>query len=152
MGLLDVNVNYKEPITPQDLVAMGFKKRKDNSWEYVIRFKNHNFSVIRYFPRGTYNGVRLRNSRLVFKDINYKKFEKRQHKEFMYTHLKPSEYPRTAQVVIKNPGKNDIEMCKYQVFENMKTYNEYIADANIYYNSKSKKLSYEKWLKDHSNI
>lgn len=30
MGLLDVNVNYKEPITPQDLVAMGFKRRKDN--------------------------------------------------------------------------------------------------------------------------
>ena len=153
MGLLDIDIKCKEPITQEYLKSVGFQKRRDGSWEYNIRFKTDTIWVIRYFPRGTYNGVRLRNSRLVFKDINYRKYEKKQHKHTPIDINKDyRDCPRVPQIVIKNPGKTDIDMFKYHADNNCKLYTEYYTACEIHYNSKKTKLSYEKWLKDHSNI
>lgn len=117
MGLLDIDVDKKVPITKERLITLGFVKTRSGVWYYKAnRFnpKSNSLSaIIQYIPRGTYDGVRSRHSRLVFKDVNYEKLGKL-YKDMIKHPEKNSSgivTPYQSQIVIKNPGLHDFELC-----------------------------------------
>ena len=153
MGLLDIDVNKKTPIRDKDLLKMGFRRDKSGVWVYRVIFRISVLWTIRYYPRGTYSGVRLRNSRLVFKDLNYLKYEAEKRKRDKAINYVENEYdcPRVRQIVIQNPGMEDIEMCKFQTDQNSKLYDKFLSTLQDYqHNSKWKQGEkvpvYEEWL------
>ena len=118
MGLLDIDIDKKVPITKERLLTLGFVKTRNGSWYYKNnRFNpnsNHWYAVIQYIPRGTYNGVRSRHSRLVFKDVNYEKLGKLYKNMVKHPEKRNNSgivTPYQSQIVIKNPGLHDFELC-----------------------------------------
>lgn len=159
MGLLDIDVNKKAPIRDKDLLKMGFRRGKDGVWVYRVIFRTSVLWTIRYYPRGTYSGVRLRNSRLVFKDLNYLKYEierRKKDKAITINYIdvdKKYDCPRARQIVIQNPGMEDIEMCKFQTDQNSNLYKKFLSTLIDYKHNSKWKLGekvpvYEEWLKN----
>lgn len=117
MGLLDVDIDKKVPITKERLLTLGFVKTRSGVWYYKMnRFnpKSNDWSaIIQYIPRGTYNGVRSRHSRLIFKDVNYEKLGKMYRNTLKHPEKNSSRIvtPYQSQIVIKNPGLHDFELC-----------------------------------------
>ena len=117
MGLLDIDVDKKVPITKERLKTLGFVKTRSGVWYYKMnRFnpKSNDWSaIIQYIPRGTYNGVRSRHSRLIFKDVNYEKLGKMYRNTLKHPEKNSSGIvtPYQSQIVIKNPGLHDFELC-----------------------------------------
>ena len=147
MGLLDIDVDVKKPITEQYLKEIGFRKHKKGYWEWKV-YPGSLISawVIRYSPRGTYDGVRLRQSRLVFKDIDYIKYDKKLKKhKIMLTTIKGEFCPRVPQIVIHNPGVCDLDMCQSIAKKNEMNYKEYAISTDT-------DIDYETWLKDNNLI
>jgi hypothetical protein len=149
MGLLDIDVEVKKPITEEYLRELGFKKHKKGYWEWKVypSFLMNGTWVIRYSPRGTYDGVRLRSSRLVFKDVNYLKYEKTVNKPKNRFYKVTNDYcPRVPQIVIHNPGVCDIDMCYCIAKKNVNDYNSFVIKNG------DKAADYESWLKMHNLI
>lgn len=152
MGLLDIDVDVKKPITEQYLKEIGFKKHKKGYWEWKVypSFLTDGAWVIRYSPRGTYDGVRLRSSRLVFKDVNYLKYEKAakkpKHRFPPFTPVNSEYCPRVPQIVIHNPGVCDLDMCRSIAKKNADNYMSFVIKNG------NKDVDYETWLKDNNLI
>lgn len=147
MGLLDIDVDVKKPITEQYLKEIGFRKHKKGYWEWKV-YPGFLIGawVIRYSPRGTYNGVRLRQSRLVFKDIDYIKYDKKLKKHKIKSATIKDEFcPRVPQIVIHNPGVCDLDMCQSIAKNNAMNYKEYTISTDT-------DIDYETWLKDNNLI
>jgi hypothetical protein len=141
MGLLDVDIDKKVPITKERLLTLGFVKTRNGSWYYKNnRFNpdsNRWYAVIQYIPRGTYNGVRSRHSRLIFKDVNYEKLGKLYKNMVKHPEKRNSSgivTPYQSQIVIKNPGLHDFELCvdtaknSCKEFEKRIRYNQNLID------------------------
>lgn len=137
MGLLDIDIDKKVPITKERLITLGFVKTRNGLWQYKAdRFNpitNRWYAVIQYIPRGTYNGVRLRHSRLIFKDVNYEKLGKLyknmvKHPEKRNNHGIVTPYQ--SQIVIKNPGLHDFELCVDTAKNNCKVFEKHIKRGN----------------------
>lgn len=118
MGLLDIDIDKKVPITKERLMTLGFVKTRNGTWYYKTnRFnpKSNSWSaIIQYIPRGTYDGVRSRHSRLIFKDVNYEKLGKLYKDMLKHPEKRNSTgivTPYQSQIVIKNPGLHDFELC-----------------------------------------
>lgn len=150
MGLLDIDVDVKKPITEEYLKGLGFKKHKKGYWEWKVypAFLMNGTWVIRYSPRGTYDGIRLRSSRLVFKDINYIKHEKIvNNPKHRFVKITNGDYcPRVPQIVIHNPGTCDIDMCHCIAKKNADNYMSFVIKNG------NKDVDYETWLKEHNLI
>jgi hypothetical protein len=149
MGLLDIDVEVKKPITEEYLKELGFKKHKKGYWEWKVypTFLMNGTWVIRYSPRGTYDGVRLRSSRLVFKDVNYLKYEKAANKpKHRFVKVTNDYCPRVPQIVIHNPGACDIDMCYCIAKKNADDYKSFVLKNG------NKDVDYETWLKEHNLI
>ena len=95
---------------------------KSNDWN----------AIIQYIPRGTYNGVRSRHSRLVFKDVNYEKLGKLYKNMIKHPEKRNSSgivTPYQSQIVIKNPGLHDFELCVDTAKKSYKEFEKHIRQS-----------------------
>lgn len=136
MGLLDVDIDKKVPITKERLLTLGFVKTRNGTWYYKAnRFnsKSNDWNaIIQYIPRGTYNGVRSRHSRLVFKDVNYEKLGKFYKNMIKHPEKRNSSgivTPYQSQIVIKNPGLHDFELCVDTAKNSYKEFEKHIRQS-----------------------
>ena len=135
MGLLDVDVDKKVPMTKERLLTLGFVKTRNGTWYYKAnRFNpkcNNWNAVIQYIPRSTYKGVRSRHSRLVFKDVNYEKLGKMYRNTLKHPEKNSSGIvtPYQSQIVIKNPGLHDFELCVDTAKNSYKEFEKHIRQS-----------------------
>lgn len=145
MSLLDIDFEKKEPIKDEDLQKLGFQMYKNGIWVYRVPFHGlKRIWVIKYYPRKTYNGYRARHPRLVFKDINYVKYDK-QNKKYKYA-LIDENIPRVPQVVIKNPNLYSFETCLHVANQNNEMYTTYTKYLLTLTENIVAKQNYKDWL------